>query len=337
MTMDMGDSDLQRRLEKLGAQLVKDIEGWEQRTRGDRQRVMEDFTRTVGGKISDALKHLDAAQQKSVARKARREAKELRRLQKERLRAPSLIAGVFSLLAAFICIVFSATRPDLWWMIFVALGLGVSGGKQISAALRLKGEGRTEREVEAKHEVDALCDDLLADLEASPEAVRQFISDPEKTVKTMRSTLKALDQRRRQLLEEDAPGRLAQANVRRGELVVKRDNAVDPEARQRLGDAIEGLDGQVSALRQLAAVTERVDGEYTALLVRLQELKTRVSVARSSGTQVQLDGLKVSVQRLNDELGAIAEAMAAVERGDVQPVAEVSASTEGPERARLRH
>jgi hypothetical protein len=313
----MGDTDLQRRLEKLGAQLVTDIEQWEKRTRGDRQRVMEEFTRTVGTKISGAMKHVEAQQQKHGARQAKREAKAQRRLQRERLRKPSVVAGVFSLLAAFLCVVFSVLRPDLWWMVFIALGLIVSGGKQIGAAVRLGKEAD-----EGQHEVDALCDELLADLQASPEAVRHFISDPAKTVKTMRSTLKALDQRRQQLLEEDAQGKLREVNEQRAELVTKRDNAGDPQARQRLGDAIEGLDGQVAALRQLVSVTERVDGEYTALLVRLQELKTRVSVARSSGTQVQLDGLRVSVQRLNEELGAIGEAMAAVQAGDVRPIDE---------------
>ena len=208
--------------------------------------------------------------------------------------------------------------------------------------VRARREAREEHDdagTASRHEVDVLCDQLLADLAASPEAVRTFISDPEKTVATLRTTLKALDGRRQQLLGEDAPAKLTQAQRRREELAARRDAAKDPEARQRLGDALECLDGQVSALRQLAAMTERVDGEYTALLVRLQELKTRVSVARSSGSAVQLEGLQKSVQRLNEELGAIGEAMAAVARGDVAPVDEVAGSpgaTRAGERERQR-
>lgn len=321
----MGDSDLQKRLEKLGNQLVTDIERWERRTRGDRQRVMEDLTHSLGDQISKALGKVDQAQQKAIARHERQEAKRQAREARLRKREEgSLVRGVFAMLAAFICGAFAVLRPDLWWMIFVALALFMSGGQQLGSAVRRR------KTNDAEHEVDALCDQLLADLKASPEAVRTFVSDPEKTVKTMRGTLKALDQRRQQLLAEDAPGQLAEAQARRAELSVKRDNASDPAARQRLGDAMEGLDGQLAAIQQLVAVTERVDGEYTALLVRLQELKTRVAVARSSGTQVQLDGLRASVARLNEELGAIAEAMTMAQ------VVEVDEERVGPSRERTR-
>lgn len=338
----MSDSELQKRLEKLGAQLVSDLERWEERTRGDRQRVLEDFTHTLGDHLSKAFGKLDAAQQKSVRRQAERRAKEEARLRRQARRQGSGVGGAFMVLAGLLAAAFAVLRPDLWWMVFVAIGLFVGGGQQLGAALRGRRERREtedEAHTEARHEVDLLCDQLLADLAASPEAVRTFISDPEKTVATLRATLKGLDGRRRQLLAEDAPAKLDQAQRRREELAARRDAANDPEARQRLGDALEGLDGQVAALRQLAAMTERVDGEYTALLVRLEELKTRVSVARSSGSAVQLAGLQKSVQRLNEELGAIGEAMAAVARGDVTPVEDVggAASDSGaPQRERTR-
>lgn len=311
MTSHMADADLQKRLEKLGNQLVTDIEQWEQSTRADRQRVMEQFTHSIGDQISKAMGKVDKAQQKAIARHEKREAKRKAREERKRNQG-SVIGGVFAVLAAFLCGAFAVLRPDVWWLIFIGLALFLSGGQQLAAAFKKTNEPKADA-----HEVDVLCDQLLADLKSSPEAVRAFISDPERTVKTMRATLKALDQRRAQLLAEDAPAKLKEASGRRGELVMKRDAATDAQARQRLGDAIEGLDGQVAALRQLAAVTERVDGEYTALLVRLQELKTRVAVARSSGTQVQLDGLRASVSRLNEELGAIGEAMQMAQVVDV--------------------
>lgn len=319
----MSDSDLQKRLEKLGAQLVTDLERWEERTRGDRQRVLEDFTHTLGDQLSKAFGKLDVAQQKAVRRQAERRAREEARLRRQAARQGSGVGGVFMVLAALLAAAFAVLRPDLWWLVFVAIGLLVGGGQQVGQALRARREAHDDAREATRHEVDVLCDQLLADLAASPEAVRTFISEPEKTVATLRTTLKALDGRRQQLLAEDAPAKLTQAQRRREELAARRDATKDPEARQRLGDALEGLDGQVSALRQLAAMTERVDGEYTALLVRLQELKTRVSVARSSGSAVQLEGLQKSVQRLNEELGAIGEAMAAVARGDVAPVDEL--------------
>lgn len=319
----MGDSDLQRRLEKLGAQLVHDIERWEQRTRGDRQRVMEDLTHTVSTKLSRALEKLDEKEQRRSKRREKEEARELKRLQRARRDKPSALTGAVALVAAVFFAVFAVLRPDLWWMVFIALGIGASGARELASASRARAEEKAAEPVAPQHEVDTLCEQLLADLAASPEAVRQFISAPEKTVASMRTTLKALDARRQQLLHEDAPGKLAEVQRRRAALVEKRDRAADAEARKRLGDAIEGTDGQVAALKQLAVVTERVDGEYTALLVRLQELKTRVSVARSSSTQVQLDGVRGSVNRLNEELGAISEAMTHLE-----PVVEVVSPSE---------
>jgi len=95
-------------------------------------------------------------------------------------------------------------------------------------------------------------------------------------------------------------------------------------------DALSSIAGQRHALEQLVVMAERVDGEYTSLLVHLQELRTRVSVARSTSGAVEFEGVKASVQRLNEELGAISEAMEAVRRGDVSPVT----SIEGSEAAR---
>ncbi|MDP1825521.1 MAG: hypothetical protein Q8L48_19840 [Archangium sp.] len=334
----MGDPDLQRRLEKLGAQLVSDIERWEQRTRDERHRVLDDLTHTLEAKLSGALKTLEQKQHEVSERQQRKRAREdealRRKLERRRRRAPTLAKGVVFLVAALLCAAFAFLRPDLWWMVFVALGLGLVGTGQLTGARRAAKELPA---VDTRHEVDALCDHLLADLAASPQAVRQFISDPEKTVATMRTTLKALDQRRQQLLVEDAPGRLAKARSQREQLSSRRDATLDPEARGRLDDALTAMDGQLSALQQLATITERVDGEYTALLVHLQELRTRVSVAKSSGTHVQLEGVKGSVLRLNEELAAISEAMTAVQRGDLQQVLAMeppAQATVTPERLR---
>lgn len=341
----MADHDLQKRLEKLGEQLVTDIEAWEKRTRAERSRVLDELTHTLEGKLGEAMTKLAEKNSKLDERARKREARRLRREQR-REKQPSAAGGIVFLIAAVICAVMGIVNPHMWWMVFVALGLGLSGAGQLAGAARLKKElaeeaAEAEPEVEAQktasapHEVDVICDQLLADLAAAPETVRTFVSDPQKTVASMRATLKSLDQRRQQLFAEDAKGRLDAATKLRSELQTRHDTAIDPETKTRMEEALRSMAGQESALKQLVVMSERVDGEYTSLLVHLQELRTRVSVARSSHSTVQLEGLKSSVQRLNDELGAISEAMEAVRRGDLSPVSEITSDTAKKDRTRV--
>jgi hypothetical protein len=332
----MADNDLQKRLEKLGEQLVTDIEAWEKRTRGERAQVLDQLSHKLEEKVGEALTKLA---EKGHRERARLEQRERRRQEREQRRQqdPTTAGGVVFLIAAAICAVMGIVNPQMWWMVFVALGLGLGGAGQLAgAARRRKEQAGDEAQAEpietvkarpatTVHEVDALCDALLAELAAAPETVRTFVSDPQKTVTSMRATLKSLDLRRQQLLGEDAAGRLTAARAQRAELQARRDATGDAETKLRMEEALRSMSSQEAALQHLLVMTERVDGEYTSLLVHLQELRTRVSVAKSSSTSVQLEGVKASVQRLNDELGAISEAMDAVRRGDLSPVSSVEA------------
>jgi hypothetical protein len=339
----MTESDLQKRLEKLGAQLVSDIEGWEKRTRGDRAKALDELSHSLGGALGEVVHTIAAEAEKARAREEDRRArrqreKEERRRERDARHPPSVAVGVVFLTAAVVCAVMGVMNPGLWWMVFVALGLGLSGAGQLASAARRRRDAQPAPKGPAPaetHEVDALCDQLLADLEGSPAAVKDFISEPKKTVATMRSTLKALDMRRQQLLAEDAVGRLEALATQRAALETRRAAATDPEALTRMNEALGSMAGQAQALEHLKAATERVDGEYTSLLVHLQELRTRVSVAKSTSTHVQLEGLKASVRRLNDELGAISDAMEAVRRGDVSAVTPVDDAPAPGERTRV--
>lgn len=344
----MAENDLQKRLEKLGEQLVSDIEAWEKRTRGERAKVLDHLAHTLEGKLGQALGKIAEETEKHREREERRERRrEEKRRRQEVRQQPSTAGGIVFLLAAVICAVMGIVNPQLWWMVFVALGLGLAGAGQLAGAARRKqelGAGQAQATTEAPrlaepprvHEVDVLCDQLLTDLASAPEAVRAFVTDPQKTVGSMRTTLKSLDLRRQQLLTEDAKGRLEAATKQRAELTTRHEAATDPETKLRMEEALRSMAAQEDALRQLSVMTERVDGEYTSLLVHLQELRTRVSVAKSSSSSVQLQGLRSSVQRLNDELGAISEAMEAVRRGDLTPVSDVRGEPgRAPDRTRV--
>jgi predicted phage tail protein len=307
----MSESDLNKTLERLGSLLTTEVEAWEKRTRADRRRVMD----RVSTRLNEALDKQSRRQTRREQKAARRAA----RRQEERENA-SVAGGVFGLIIAAVLVGFAAFRPEFWWLIFVALGVGGGGARQLGLATArnrlprgpvVQAPEPIQASSPERHEIDQLCDQLLADLKASPQAVRSFLQDPEKTVEALRATSKSLDSRRQQLEAEDAKGKLAALVTQRQALVTRIEAAVDPQAKAKLQGALGSLDGQAAALHQLTAAAERVDGEYTALLVLLQELKTRVAVARSTTSGVQLDGLQHSVQRLNAELEAITDSLRA--------------------------
>jgi len=342
----MSDGDLQKRLEKLGRTLVDDIEEWEHATRDRRRHAMEKLTETVSRKIEHAL-------DKEKARQTRRERRAEQRAERRRQRRAeaSVVAGVVYLLVAAACVAYAVLRPEFFWLLFVALGMGLSGARQfrdVAARKQLQAPEVERDEAPAlpapvaapakPHEVDVLCDQLLADLKGSPEAVRSFLNDPEKTVETMRKTARSLDARRQQLLAEADAERRAAVEKQRAELVRKRDGLQDAEAKRRLDGAITSIDAQLAALQQLRAAAERIDGEYTSLLVLLQELRTRVAVAKTAGSTPQFEGLKQNVQRLNNELEAITSALDEVQRDSLPAVVAISSDeveAPAPERERV--
>jgi hypothetical protein len=344
------EDTLQQRLEKLGHTLLKEVEEWEKSTRDSRHKAVERISRKVERKL-DRVIHRQRRQQARRERK-RRQREEQR--ERERQQA-SLPGGLFFIFMALVCVAFAIMRPELWWMVFVALGLGSAGARQLGLAserrrlarghqeeypkypeLEDEEEGTQEPEASAEparaqstHEVDVLCDQLLADLAQSPEAVRGFLKEPEKTVESLRRTCRALDERRKQLFAETPPERLEALRAQRGELLRKHAAATDEQARQRLDEAVHSLGGQLSALERLRGHAERVDGEYTSLLVLLQELRTRVSLAKSAGSSAQIEGLRHSVQRLNTELDAITEALDTVPREGVPRIEELGGEDVG--------
>lgn len=271
------------------------------------------------------MSHDDDRQDLQARRRERRDERlahrETRRGDKrqEEIENASIVGGVVALAIALMFAVYALLNPHQWWLIFVAFGIGSGGAKQITMAQRRDRAALQDPSTAvsslplaaaaAPNEVDVLCDQLLADLRASPEAVRAFVITPERTIESLRETAHTLVQRRGQLANERALERIADVQRQRGDLILRRDAASDETARAKLNEAVGSIDGQVAALRQIAAAHERVDGEYTSLLVALQELRTRVALAKTAGAGVQLDGLRQSVSRLNSELEAITQAL----------------------------
>lgn len=369
----MNDPKLQERLEQLGRRLVEDVERWEQATRDKRHEALVSLTDTVGSKIVEAVER--ERQRRGAQRQSREERRARRREERreaERSRASSL-SGIVQLAVAALFATYAALNPELWWLIFVTLGLALGGTTQLSlvaerrrlaaqarggnvesgqaardpaGAPRGAGGGRAREAPAAgplaqgaergaapsqQHEVDRLCDQLLAELAGAPEAVRQFIQAPEATIASLRATARALDARRLQLMSEDPGERLQALQAQEASLRARRDAVDDDQTRRRLDDALASIESQRAAILQLRRAAERVDGEYTSLVVSLQELRTRVVVAKSAGTEVQLDGLRRSVSRLNGELEAIGEALTMVADEPARPWVAVDGGVEASE------
>lgn len=343
----MAESDLQKRLEQLGRRLVEDIERWELATRERRRETLNH----LGAQLAKVVDVVEKERVRKETRRERRHREREERAAKKREEASAPV-GLAQMAAALAIGAFAVLRPDLWWLIFVSLGLLLGGVRQWSLASERR---RLERGAKQPthstlpsalpggedhvHEVDLLCQQLLADLETAPEAVRQFVQRPEATIGVLRTTARALDERRKQLLAEAPKERLAQLREQETLLGARRDAASDTMAKAKLDEALASVRNQSAAVQQLLTATERIDGEYTSLLVSLQELRTRVALAKTAGTQVQLDGLKGSVRRLNDELEAISDALTHAAAGTLQPISPLSAEPEAasaPQAAAVR-
>lgn len=269
--------DLQQTLERLGTTLEKSAQKWREHREEERE-----------------------------SRKASRRARRRERA----LESASVPRGLFMLLMALVMVGYAVTHLQFWWLLFVAFGIGSGGVNQLVFAREREQRSQPAKQEQQKaqqHEVDALCDQLLADLKASPEVVRTFVQQPEKTVEALRTTAKAVDQRRQDLA--GTKSQLTALEKQREDLKRRRDASSDVEARVKFDGALRSLDGQESALKLLTAVGDRLDGEYTSLLVLLQELRTRVAVAKSTSSSSQLEGLEQNVKRLNEELQAITESL----------------------------
>jgi hypothetical protein len=208
-----------------------------------------------------------------------------------------------------------SSPPDLkptqvWWLAFAALAVAARGvGQFVLVAQRERTRGieatrfDSRSGVSAVHEVDALCDQLLIALRSSPEVVRSFLTNPEQTIEGLRTAAKAIDAKRALLVgaETTASG----LELQRTELSRRRDQASDPVARERFTSALNALAANEAALNHFRATRDRFDAEYASLLVLLQEMTTRVAVARTTDTGDQQLALAQNVQRINAELEAI--------------------------------
>lgn len=252
----------------------------------------------------------------------RKQTRRERKLQKEMGEA-SVIGGSVMLLIALLLAVFGVLNPDKWWLLFVALGVGVGGARQIDLARRRDKGLATPEAVKKADRFEAACDLLLVELKDSPQAVREFLGKPEVTVEAIRAACRQLGQRQQQLLDTASAADLEQE---RKELE-GRLGQLDPVTYKRATDALKL---RTELFHQVRATADRLASEQQILLTSLESLRMRVALAKGAGGQgAPLGELKAEVDRLSDELTAITDALESVQLQPIAPIEAGSSTSSG--------
>lgn len=218
---------------------------------------------------------------------------------------------------AVVLVAMGLLNPDKWWLIFVALGLGLGGAKQIEQARRRDRAGAEGQPLAARAPAAAVperfeqaCDQLLVELKDSPAAVRDFLGKPEATVEGIRAACRQLKQRQDQLAEATSPARVAELAQERAALDARRSH-LDEATHRRATEALALREG---LFQQVRASAERLASEQQILLASLESLRMRVALAKGAGGQgAALGEMKSEVDRLSDELSAITDALETVQ------------------------
>jgi hypothetical protein len=273
--------------------------------------------------------------------------KRLRRARRERERSGgSLGAGVVYLAIASILAFRLVVEPQQWWLIWIVLGLGLAGVRRVVRYLEATRTQREDREevegTDAVHEkarpsenaaagsksdselarVDDLCERLLAEIRQGPEMLRDVVRRPDEAVKGLKAGIHALAKREQELRALVTAEDDQRLQSERAVLVKKLEGEGDEVTRLRLAAALAALDEQLKQRADLVTAASRLEAERTRLRYTLESLYTqvlRVRSADSASAEVAGVGLRQSLQKLGDEISALAEALESVNRQEVEP------------------
>jgi hypothetical protein len=287
--------------------------------------------------------------ERRMARERLREEQRARKRQRELEEANPLMGWVFAL-AALVMAGMAVINVQLWWLIFVALGMGAASAgilgrarqhRQLQegqrqgageAAPEAPGKGRAEAPRQAEDprtaRVDGLCDKLLAEFRAGPGVLREVVHQPEQTVEGLRKSCHELARRERELRALSPPEEERRLEEERARLAARVEAERDGVVKERLEGALRLLDEQRKQRAELATAASRLEAEHMRLYYTLENLYTQVLRVRSAdaaGADVAGAGLRRSVEQLGLEMDAVAEALEEVHR-DAPP----------PERVRTR-
>ncbi len=259
--------------------------------------------------------------------------------------AASIPGGIVTAVVAVVCVVIAVTNPQLWWLVFVALGLGTNAAKAFGRAARNR-RAEPERQADEREALEGappaaaetraleppapvvppvpaepldprvariqnLCDKLLAELESGPPIVREVVTEPQATIGGLRQACIEIARRERELrgvLAAQEEGALA---ADRDALAARVSTERDEIVRDRLGQALRALDEQIAHRAELATAASRLEAENTRILYTVENLHMQLLRARSTDMGApELGGrLRDSLQDLGTQIDAVAEAL----------------------------
>ena len=288
--------------------------------------------------------------ERRMARERWREEQRARKRQRELEEANPLMGWVFALVALVMAGMAVINVHELWWLIFVALGMGSAaagilgrarqhrqlqegqrqgtgaGEEAREAAPEAPGKGRAEALRQAEDprtaRVDTLCDKLLAEFRAGPGVLREVVHQPEQTVEGLRKSCHELARRERELRALSPPEEERRLEEERARLAARVEAERDGVVKERLEGALRLLDEQRKQRAELATAASRLEAEHMRLYYTLENLYTQVLRVRSAdaaGADVAGAGLRRSVEQLGLEMDAVAEALEEVHRDAPPP------------------
>lgn len=294
----------------------------------------------IAAKIAEKEERRQSRHERRAAeheqRRARRELKEaLRRKASEASDRPK---GYVFAAGGLVALGFALTQPHLWWMLFVALGFGMSAATHLGRAHRREVERRREREASGETErgaaatattpatptppddprvarIQQLSDQLLADVASGPALFKGVIKHPKETIEGLRQACLAIARRERELRAALAAQDETALATERAQLALRVTAESDAIVRDRLAAALRALDEQRAHRAEVATAASRLDAENTRILYTLESLHMQLLRARSTDAGApELGGkLRQSLEDLTHEVDAVAEALEWVE------------------------
>jgi hypothetical protein len=290
----------------------------------------------IAAKTEDTAARIAERHQRRMDQWQRRRERRLERQGRED--AAAVPRGIVFTVAAIICMILAVRQPGLFWMVFVALGFGMSAASSFGRAAR---RGRAARDDESEAVPDAkpqgagagertpspqaaaepadpkvariqgLCDKILAELESGPPIVREVVTEPRATIGGLRQACLETARRERELrgvlAAQDEAGLVAERDALAARLSSERDEIV----RDRLGQALRALEQQLAHRAELTTAATRLEAENTRILYTLENLHMQLLRARSTDIGgPELGGkLRDSLRDLGTQIDAVAEAL----------------------------
>ncbi len=235
--------------------------------------------------------------------------------------------AIFLGMAAFLAYLVLDTGAP-YWMLFVAFGLSLSGFAQLFGGRAkedvVEGEAtpvsqpvQPVQDMANLSRVDVLCDKLLEEIRKGPAVLREVVRNPEESVRGLRDTIHGLAKREAEVraLVTSADGERLQGE--RLDVVARRDSASDPVTRERWEGALQALDAQLQHRETLRTQGARLEAERVRLGYTLENLYTQVLAVRSTaGSNDAGAQLKAGVERMGDEISAVADALESMQAVD---------------------